>query len=534
MMTKTKPILITLSLISSLLQTNIPAVAQQPVYEIVVNSNEDGQINPDEQLTFREALALANGTISPSQLSNREQQQIKIQDGADNSLITFNLPPDDATIFLSQSLPPIVSSGLTIDGTTNSGYQSAVSSSSEVILIPRPIVALTPQQGQEIPRGLVILSDRVTVKGLSIYGFNSSNHQIVSSADIFISDSLPLSPQKSAPPRQIVLEDNWLGIAPAQTKTTATSGFGIVVFNSIDTVIRRNFIANHDGSAIITGQKAENLQIRDNFMVGNGNQGISDAIHLTGFIGQTLINSNFICGNYGSAIYLFKPLGQTKIENNLILNNGLGLHRAAIYLMGSEHQVFNNSITNQNGSGVVVAAYPQSDRNFILGNRFRGLDGLSIDLVTRNHVGIQDFQVGDGINPPRNSENRRLDTANRAINAPQFLSDKFYLIEGKVSLDGKADPHAQITLYQVTEAGSHYGPLNQIIGEIQADSEGKFGITFENIQAGTVISAIANLPETGTSEPAQNTLITSLNNNSPPFYAPNIRPPTCNKSPQLE
>ncbi len=196
--------------------------------------------------------------------------------------------------------------------------------------------------------------------------------------------------------------------------------------------------------------------------------------------------------------------------------------------MGNGHQVINNNITHQQGSGVVVAAYPKSDRNLIVGNIFSNLDGLSIDLITDNHVRIQDFQIDDQSNPLRNSENRRLDTGNQAINAPLFLSQKFYLIEGRVSLDGIAEPHAQITIYQVTEPGNNYGPLNKILKEIEADSAGKFAVTFNNLPSGTIISAIATLPEMGTSEPAKNIMISSLNEESTPLYSKKIRPPNCN------
>ena len=108
------------------------------------------------------------------------------------------------------------------------------------------------------------------------------------------------------------------------------------------------------------------------------------------------------------------------------MNNGLDVSRAAIFLSGSDHLVRDNLITDQNGSGVAIAAYRESHRNEIVDNKFARLKGLSIDLITRHNVGRQELQVADGKNPPRDSLNRREDTANGAINAPEFLSDKFY------------------------------------------------------------------------------------------------------------
>jgi hypothetical protein len=111
-----------------------------------------------------------------------------------------------------------------------------------------------------------------------------------------------------------------------------------------------------------------------------------------------------ICGNDGSGVYLFKPEGSAQINDNQITYNGRRFRRAGVYLMGDDHQVNNNQISNQTGPGVVVAAYPKSDRNIILGNRFNNLEGLSIDLVAQENVNVQAYQRGDGPNPLRNSK----------------------------------------------------------------------------------------------------------------------------------
>ncbi len=66
------------------------------------------------------------------------------------------------------------------------------------------------------------------------------------------------------------------------------------------------------------GKTAEHLQIKDNLIIGNGLTGISNAIHLEGFIDGTEIDSNLICGNDGSGIYLFKPDGVTNIKRRSI------------------------------------------------------------------------------------------------------------------------------------------------------------------------------------------------------------------------
>jgi outer membrane protein OmpA-like peptidoglycan-associated protein len=270
------------------------------------------------------------------------------------------------------------------------------------------------------------------------------------------------------------------------------------------------------------------MRIQDNIIVGNGLTGMPHAIYLEGLLEKGAITNNLLCGNDGSAVYLFKSEGSIKINSNQIKFNGRRVPSAAVYLMGNDHQVTGNQISWQTGTGVTIAAYPQSDRNLLENNQFSNLEGLSIDLNTRDHTNKPFFNLGDGANPPRDSGNRKRDTANRGIDAPQFLSKDFYLINGKVNIDGVAEPGAKITLYHV-ESGitrpiaeqsplanqsKNYGPLSSPLSYFQepeiADSEGKFSFTLSHPQPGTIISAIASHPDYGTSEPALNAVIKSF------------------------
>ncbi|MGL5076148.1 MAG: OmpA family protein, partial [Waterburya sp.] len=204
--------------------------------------------------------------------------------------------------------------------------------------------------------------------------------------------------------------------------------------------------------------------------------------------------------------------------------NGRRVPSAAVYLIGNDHQVTNNQISWQTGTGVTITAYPQSDRNLITNNTFNDLEGLSIDLNTRDREGRVFYQLGDGVNPPLNSRNRKRDTANKSINAPQFLSEDFYLIDGKVNIDGLADPRSIVTLYRVqlgiprdikeqsplASQSNNYGPLSEPLTEVVADQNGKFAFTLNNLTPGMIVSAIATKPDYGTSEPAFNAIIRSF------------------------
>ena len=493
---------------------------QQPTTNlIVVNSNQDAYV-ADEGLTLREAISLANGALSLEELSETERGQVTLVRGATRTAIEFDLLPPNTTIELTKILPPLAAPGLIIDGTTNPGYDMSKSAIAEIPL-PFPVVSITVAEGKQIFRGLTVVADDVVIKGLSIYGFNKSHGKTATTppGDIFIANRKKIWGQEqpegqlppNTPPRNVIIENNWLGITPEEKMPNMRSAFGVSLFNSVGTVIRGNWIANHDGSGIITGVLAENFSIQDNIIVGNGIAGTPDNIHLEGEIDRGIIEGNLLCAGDGAGIYLFKTEGAIEVRNNTIKYNGRRLRRAAIYLMGNNHRVVDNTISNQTGPGVVVAAYPKSRGNIIENNRFGQLQGLSIDLNTRDHVRFRDWQVGDGPNPKRNSENRRRDTGNGAINAPEFLSSEFFIINDRVVIDGIADAGATIAIYQVGEEESEErGPLSEPLAVVRADEEGRFGAKLAGLEPEDLVSAIATQEKYGTSEPAINARVMSL------------------------
>ncbi len=478
--------------------------ADQPL-KATVNSHQDGEIQADSQLTLREAIALINSTLSISQLSPTEKAQVESLSPTAPSRIEFNLPLNQTTIYLSSALPDIICSNVVIDGTTQPGYDASQTIGEGEWKIPTPAITITPNASVNVLRGLAIAADRITIRGLSLYGFTMPHRRTASlpAADIFITAHQNQSAQGT------VIENNWLGIAPTQPSSPQRSAFGVSIFNGTDTIIRNNAIANHDGSGIITGIQAIASQISGNRIEDNGKTGMPDAIRLEGVINDTQVTSNWIEGNAGSGIFLFKPEGSVMIRDNTIQSNGRRSRQAAIYLTGSGHQVSDNVIVDQPGAGVVVGATPRSDRNLITHNRFTHLGGLSIDLNTQRNGSVEAFRQGDGINARRNSSNRRLETGNAAINAPEFLSPEFLLMNGKVNIDGKADAGSQIELYRVNESCSQYGVLSEPIVTAETNANGQFSFTLE-LAPGIVLSAIATHPRYGTSEPAHNTTIRAI------------------------
>ncbi len=561
-------------------QQPTPPQGTTPALRVIVNSNQDGNVQPDNQITLREAIELVNGTLQVEQLSPAEKAFVQPATGG--TRIEFNLPAGATTIQLQRILPDLASPGLTIDGTTQPGYDATRSATAE-IAIPVPVVAITPVANQEIFRGLTIVADGITVRGLSLYGFNASpvKQQLgnlliydgvpkpvtltTPPGDIVIAHRFPPPDTKrqqppssnfpfydrDVPPKNVTIEDNWLGLTVDEKIPEETSAFGVYVFNSQGTTIRRNRIYYHDGSAIITSVRGENTLVTQNIIVGNGLAGMPDALRFEGIITKSQITGNLICANDGAGVYLFKPDGDVLVQNNKITYNGRRLRRAAVYLMGSNHQVINNEIDNQTGPGVSVTSFPRNDigskspamGNIIRDNKFAVLEGLSIDLISQRNLEVSDFQRGDGANPKRDSGNRRLDTGNGAINAPSFVTRAFAPAGTGVTIQGKADPGSEVTIYKLSDyqRGKEsvydlgYGALNVLLARASTDSKGNFNVQLGNLQAGDAISAIATDPKYGTSEPAVAAVIGTpgtLPNLTPLSRPQPIVPPQCTTRPK--
>lgn len=545
--------MIPLAIVSAIVTLSPPSLAQQSpgFYQITVNSNQD-TVQPDDRITLREAIELANGSLAYSQLSDLEKGQVK---PSSSTLISFNLPTEQTVILLNRSLPDLVQP-MTIDGTTQPGYDATTQLFEENATIRQPIVEITPAKNLEILRGLTLTSNNITIRGLSLYGFTSTHGLTASTppADIFISHTNPppdisqqqppadQSPFNNLPPKDIRIEQNWLGIKGDRTIPFTPSAFGISVFNGSNTTIQNNWITNHHGSGIITSVNAENTQVINNIITSNGLAGMPDGIRIEGKVNQSVITGNHICGNDGSGIYLFKPNGSVTIDRNTIIHNGRRLRRAAVYVTGQNHQIINNFITHQTAAGVVVGAAPMSTGNLITQNQFSALEGLSIDLNTHHTTDVADWQKGDGLNPDRNSPNRRKDTGNSSINAPVFTLRKLVMndtnpnsISISISISGAADPGTSVEIYRIRTKPSNAGPLETPIATATTDSSGQFNTLLNDLKNGDRISAVAHHPTFGTSEPAINARIGTSSTIEPtptPFRCLNPpRPPEKPPSP---
>ncbi|MEM8661492.1 MAG: OmpA family protein, partial [Pseudomonadota bacterium] len=470
-------------------------------------------------------------------------------------------------IELAEILPAITADGLIIDGTSQSGYGDSFDGPA-IVPVPKPAISLTPAAGMEVFRGLTISANNVTVRGLSLYGFSSEHRRTASTppADIFIThvapplgsdevraaygpdspsaDTLRLTPDEyDQAPTGVVIEDNWLGVSPSGEipAPEEMSAFGVSVFNGVDTVVQRNRIEYHESSGIITGNLAKGLIVTENTLIGNGLRGLPAALYMSGDIDGSQVYGNLVCANDGSGVAMFKPEGSSSIFDNDVRFNGRRFRSPAIALMGNGHEVTDNYVAFQPGPGVSVVAYPESDRNMVRGNFFRRVDGLSVDLGYNHETRVSDYQFNDGPNPPRNSRQRRRDSANDAINAPEFDEYVFATDGNTVAVTGRADPGSEVDIYTVsTKPNRHYGNLGNLLTTVPVDDDGNFSATLDvaeltaaqpngivgskqlmaqasgrTVTIGSEISAIATDSRYGTSEPSPVAAIGT----EPPFVA---------------
>ena len=512
-----------------------PALASpsEPL-RVVVNSNKD-TIARDSFITLREAIALINGELKLADLNEAERRQVSRPVMSNEqyknlpvSRIEFQLPTDKTTIRLQQLLPAIVKSGVLIDGRNTANVANSIEGFNVTATIDEsdnttgiPTIALTAENGKEVPRGITISANGVTVKNLAIAGFTARHLStaIEPPADIFITaiqnqDDHRETLETEFAPQDITIVNNWLGRLP-QGKPEMRSAFGVSIFNGNAVMVKGNMIADHDGSGIITSIQAQKFSIQGNTIEKNGFAGMPDALRIEGDIAGGEIFGNTIQNNAGSALYLFNPKGSIKVYQNKILGNGQRFIRAAIFVIGQQHQIFDNQISQQSGAGVVVAAYPASYGNQIRNNQFTNVKGLPIDLVSQINTNPSDYQNGDGINRITDSRERGEKTGNAGINALELISNEFFLspIDRTVEFSGTTLPNADVEIYKISANSDLTSQtLNSAIriATVRSNSQNKFSVILKDLKPGDRLVATVTNANFGTSEMTRPVVIREL------------------------
>ena len=527
---------LSLSLLLSGSLAAMPANAAPPAetLRVVVNSNQDTAAR-DNVITLREAIALINGDLKLSDLTETERRQVSRPVSSNEqyknrpvSRIEFQLPTEQTTIRLQQLLPAIVQSGVVVDGrntvnVSNSipGFSVTANTDESDATTANPTIALTADNGKAIARGLTLSANGITVKNLSIAGFTSQHPSTATEppADIFIAavqnqDIRLETLETDLVPQDITIVNNWLGRLP-QGKPEMRSAFGVSIFNGNAVTVKGNTIADHDGSGIITSIQAQRFSIQGNTIEKNGFAGMPDALRIEGDIAGGEIFGNTIQNNAGSGLYLFNPKGAIKIYQNRIIGNSQRYIRAAIFVTGQQHQIFDNQISQQSGAGVVVAAYPASYGNKILNNQFTDIKGLPIDLVSQINTNPNDYQNGDGINRVTDSRERGEKTGNGGINSPTLLSNELFLspIDRTVEFSGTTLPNADVDIYKIpANCDLTTSSMNSAvkIGSVRSDAQDKFSVLLKDLKPGDRLAATVTTTNFGTSEMTRPVVIREL------------------------
>jgi CSLREA domain-containing protein len=274
---------------------------------ITVNTTADDSI-PDSTLSLREAILVANGTLSLSALSPQEQAQVSgpLTSPAPDT-IAFNIPGTGPHTISAASALPTITDPVTIDGTSESTSLGQ----------PGTITVQVNGNGRT-GNGLTLGpgSDRSKILGLNIANFTGDGVSVNSSNNTIANNTIANNRQQSP------------GLLGAGVRLGANSN-----------MISGNVISSNETEGIFIVQNAST-----NSVVGN-------AVQDNGLAGITVQNSA------GNTIG-----GLTAADRNIISGNGLGinleLEGTGIRLAGAgsqRNEVQGNSILSNRGGGVSIA-----------------------------------------------------------------------------------------------------------------------------------------------------------------------------------
>jgi CSLREA domain-containing protein len=370
-----------------------PAVVPTaPVSTIAVNSTADTNVR-DNELTLREAILLANGTLAKSSLTPSEQAQVTgtpaaaQEDAIRFSLITVGTPP---SIKLLSPLDWITDT-VTIDGTT--------------VFAGRVELDGT---GAGVSDGLNVVAGRSVVRGLVINGFKAdiADGNVIGGVGIRLFEN-----------GANIIEGNFLGTNGLGTSARGNAA-GVVSNGSSNNIIggntasARNLISGNTFLGVAldsnykTGSELRNStsnQVQNN-LVGTDMAGTAGLGNGTGAVGGVPDN------HFGGVLVLSGSSNNT-IARNVISGNGT----KGVEISGSGaagNQVQNNFIgTNVNGTGAIGNApngvLLNASNNRIVGNVISGNRGSGVYVLgTSNQLQANLIGVAaDGTTPVGNSGN---------------------------------------------------------------------------------------------------------------------------------
>lgn len=509
------PIVILLSVLFSNPGPIVRPASAAPTITIKVNTTTDTN-NSDDFISLREAILLVNGGTSGDGLvtglgrllSTNENSQISGgvigATGAPANII-FNdlggspvIALEGGTGTANESLPPILTSGVVIDGLSGVGLPVTIDGSGGGVPPDSDILWLgwATDATNAIPVSNITISN-IIISGAKRYGIYldpaSSSH--ISHCTVTQSTSYA-----------IFIQGKW-GAADTNTIENCTVGgnasLGIVINRpgAHHNTVQNNRIGTDAagtsswpntgaGMALFTGTH-DNL-ITGNLISGNTLQGI----YLSGLDTNPVTNNQITNNRIGTAIDGITPLPNVQgiVFDNYVINTTIGG-------TGSGQK---NIIAFNTESGIVVVGnntvHNQFRRNSIFQNNFLGIDLLDDKLPTE---GVSGGTVGP----------------NELALRPTLTTAK---VTGAVgAITGTASPNSTIELFVADPSPSGYGSGKTYCATMTANGSGSFTFsgTLACVPGSAPLTATSILVDGSTSEFGNNLLPTKL----PVVYLPLVR-----------
>jgi parallel beta-helix repeat protein len=506
--------LIGLSVLSILGGTPSP-VRADPAITIHVNTLVDQNLS-NSVISLREAILLVNGGTSGDgirtglgrSLNSGETALITggtIGGSATAATIVFSSLGGAPTINLStvtgmqyESLPPIRTSGVVIDGLSGAGIPVTINGSG---LANTDILWLGWNDQATLPPNSAIPVSNVTIRNLVISGATRYGIQLDPASNSLISGCT----------------------------VTGSISYAVYIngkFGASDHNILENsrIGGNHSLGVVINRPDSNNTTIRNNLIGVNATGTLADANTGAGialFTGahDNLITGNLISGNTLQGIYFDGTTNSVgNVMNNTITNNKIGTAmdgvsplpnvQGIVFGQNSSQNTVGgtsagqaNTIAYNTESGVVLVGYgTYANRitgNSIYKNTFLGIDLWDDKLPTQ---GVS----GGGSGPNHISLRPNLTTA-QAHGSTGVIA-------------GTTSPNATVEFFVADPSPSGYGSGKTYCGSVTADASGNFRFTGTmSCTPGTSsITATSTLADGSTSEFGNNLATTHL----PMIYLP--------------
>jgi uncharacterized repeat protein (TIGR01451 family) len=461
-------------------------------FDVVTNTNDTGQGS------LRQFIANANalgGEASLAQAGSRvdvsgttqplpagvETSIFMIPSGAAVAGQLAGLPSGlnangVAAIAPASQLPTISGSNTSLDATTQTFN---IGNTNNLLLgtggtVGTSGTALAQLNGPEVQikgtttiNGVTIATNtnNTTVRGLSIYGFNTNIYGGVNDTGTRI-------------------EQNVIGTsATSFTDPGAgnrTLNEGINLNDSDNGFVTNNLIGFNGGMGVwvqTNGNGSNNNTITGNEIRGNaittiaggGERLVFDGLELQGSSTGNTVADNLITANYGHGIDSFgNTIGGNTVRNNTISDNGVGVANgtgeegSGLRVFGATNQTLikNNVLTGNNGSGVLVLGTARQvviSQNSTSGNTRLGIDLLSAAEGTAGTGTVfWNGQTGTNSNLTLNDSGDTDTGGNGLINFP-ILQSVVLGANNVVTVSGFARPNTLVELFLAADDPTRFG-----------------------------------------------------------------------------